>query len=56
MKRTYEAPNVREKVPHTWRTRPDPYEEVWPLLQQWLNEEPHATAKGLFRRLNTENT
>jgi hypothetical protein len=24
------------------------------LLQQWLNEEPHATAKGLFRRLNTE--
>ena len=40
--------------PHTWRTRPDPYEEVWPILQQWLNEEPHATAKGLFRRLNTE--
>ena len=40
--------------PHTWRTRPDPYEEVWPLLQRWLNEEPHATAKGLFLRLNTE--
>jgi hypothetical protein len=40
--------------PHTWRTRPDPYEEVWPILTQWLNEEPHATAKGLFRRLNTE--
>jgi len=40
--------------PHTWRTRPDPYEEVWPILQRWLNEEPHATAKGLFRRLNTE--
>jgi hypothetical protein len=37
--------------PHTWRTRPDPYEEVWPILQQWLNEEPHATARGLFRRL-----
>jgi hypothetical protein len=40
--------------PHTWRTRPDPYEEVWPILQQWLNEEPHATARGLFLRLNTE--
>ena len=40
--------------PHTWRTRPDPYEEVWPLLQQWLNAEPHATAKGLFRRLYTQ--
>jgi hypothetical protein len=40
--------------PHTWRTRPDPFEEVWPMLQQWLNEEPHETAKGLFRRLNSE--
>ena len=40
--------------PHTWRTRPDPYEEVWPVLQQWLKEEPHATAKDLFRRLNAE--
>ena len=43
-----------DSKPHTWRTRPDPYEEVWPVLQQWLNEEPHATAKGLFRRLNAE--
>ena len=34
--------------PHTWRTRPDPYEEVWPLLLRWLNEEPHATAKASF--------
>ena len=40
--------------PHTWRTRPDPFEDVWPMLQQWLNDEPHTTAKGLFRRLNTE--
>lgn len=40
--------------PHTWRTRPDPYEEVWPLLLRWLNDEPHATAKSLFRRLNTD--
>jgi len=47
-------PRRSDVKPHTWRTRPDPYEEVWPLLQQWLNEEPHATAKGLFRRLNTE--
>jgi outer membrane protein TolC len=40
--------NLPEMIPtHT-------YDEVWPILQQWLNEEPHATAKGLFRRLNTE--
>jgi hypothetical protein len=47
-------PRGSDAKPHTWRTRPDLYEEVWPLLQQWLNEEPHATAKGLFTRLNTE--
>jgi hypothetical protein len=40
--------------PHIWRTRPDPFEEVWPMLQQWLTEEPNTTAKCLFIRLNTE--
>jgi hypothetical protein len=40
--------------PHTWRTRPDPFEDVWPMLQQWLDAEPNATAKGLLRRLNAE--
>ena len=40
--------------PHIWRTRPDPFEEVWPMLQQWLNNEPNTTAKDLFLRLNTE--
>lgn len=24
------------------------------MLQQWLNDEPNTTAKGLFIRLNTE--
>jgi len=40
--------------PHTWRTRPDPFEDVWPMLQQWLDDAPHTTANGLFRRLNAE--
>jgi hypothetical protein len=40
--------------PHTWRTRPDPFEDVWPTVQVWLNDEPNATAKDLFLRLNTE--
>ncbi len=40
--------------PHLWRTRADPFEEVWPMLQQWLNDEPNTTAKALFLRLNTE--
>ncbi|MBV8828303.1 MAG: hypothetical protein JO108_03650 [Acidobacteriaceae bacterium] len=27
-------PRRSDAKPQTWRTRPDPYEEVWPLLQQ----------------------
>jgi hypothetical protein len=34
-----------------WRTRPDPFETVWPLVQEWLTDEPTATAKELFERL-----
>jgi hypothetical protein len=37
--------------PRTWRTRTDPFEAVRPLLEAWLNEQPDATAKGLFQRL-----
>jgi hypothetical protein len=40
--------------PHLWRTRADPFEDVWPMLQQWLNDEPNTTAKDVFIRLNTE--
>ena len=37
--------------PRTYRTRVDPFEAVWPQVQQWLNEEPDANAKELFLRL-----
>jgi len=37
--------------PRSWRTRVDPFEEVWPFVEQWLNEQPDATAKTLFQRL-----
>ena len=36
-----------------WRTRPDPFETVWALVQEWLTEEPTATAKDLFQRLQS---
>jgi hypothetical protein len=29
----------------------DPFEAVWPQVQQWLNEQPDANAKDLFLRL-----
>lgn len=38
-------------VPRYWRTRPDPFEDVWPEVLYWLGEEPDATAKSLFERL-----
>ncbi len=37
--------------PRTWRTRTDPFDAVWPQVQQWLNEQPDANAKDLFLRL-----
>ena len=41
----------RSNGPRTYRTRVDPFETVWPLVQQWLNEQPDANAKELFLRL-----
>jgi hypothetical protein len=30
-----------------WRTRVDPFQDVWLLVEQWLDEQPDATAKAL---------
>jgi hypothetical protein len=35
----------------TWRTRVDPFEGVWPMIEQWLVDSPDASAKELFLRL-----
>ena len=43
----------RSGRPHTWRTRPDPFEEVWSMLEAELNENPETTAKTLFKQLQT---
>lgn len=40
--------------PRAWRTRLDPFEKVWPLVEQWLNEQPDTTAKDLFHRLQAQ--
>jgi hypothetical protein len=40
----------RFEGPRRWRTRPDSFETVWPLVQEWLSDEPTATAKELFER------
>jgi hypothetical protein len=46
-------PTHRKRVtgPRTWRTHVDAFEKVWPVVEQWLNEQPNAIAKDLFFRL-----
>lgn len=46
-------PTHRKKASkaHWWRTRSDPFEQTWALVQEWLEAEPHVTGKELMRRL-----
>ena len=46
-------PTHRKRIngPRTYRTRVDPFESVWPQIQQWLKEQPDANAKDVFLRL-----
>lgn len=39
--------------PRTWRTRKDPFDGVWSDVLQWLQQDPDATAKILFERLQS---
>ena len=41
----------RRQVPHTWRTRKDPLEVIWPLALAMLREAPELEAKALFEHL-----
>ena len=38
----------KPRVPHTWRTRKDPFEKVWADICLQLENEPERTAKSLF--------
>nr|WP_264660386.1 transposase family protein [Azospirillum canadense] len=38
-------------APRTWRTRVDPFEEVWPVVEGCLEAEPERTARELLGRL-----
>jgi len=39
------------RMEHTWRTRPDPFEAVWPELADMLATNPGLEAKALFEYL-----
>ena len=41
----------RPRVQHWWRTRKDPFENVWGEVCQWLEANPERTAKSLLQGL-----
>jgi len=42
------------RMKHTWRTRPDPFVEVWPQLEEQLAVNPGLEAKTLFQALQRQ--
>ena len=36
---------------HWWRSRVDPFEHSWSLVEEWLQATPQVTAKALMQRL-----
>jgi transposase len=43
----------QSRRPHTWRTRPDPFDEVWNEIEPVLKECPKLQAKALFEHLQS---
>ena len=43
------------KAPHTWRTRPDPFVEVWPEVEALLRQDGGLQAKTVSGELNERN-
>jgi hypothetical protein len=42
---------VKARQPRWWRTRPDPFEDVWPEVEGRLQGAPERTAKAIFEEL-----
>ena len=42
------------KVDHNWRTRKDPFEEIWEEAKDLLENNPGLEAKSLFEYLQKE--
>ena len=42
----------QSQVPHTWRTRPDPFAEVWPEVEALLQQDIGLQAKTIWAELN----
>ena len=49
-KRSYRRTR-KSRVPHTWQTRKNPFDNVWDEICCWLEEHPERTAKSIFEKL-----
>jgi len=45
----------RRQMPRTYRTRTDPFADVWPAVEKRLEAEPRLRAKTLFDWLSREH-
>jgi hypothetical protein len=45
---------AKPKPRRDWRTRKDPFENVWSLVRTWLEADPDCTARALLDRLHHE--
>src|SRR5579871_3100230 len=43
------------RMDHTWRTRPDPFADVWPWVAEQLSLAPGLEAKTLFQALQRQH-
>jgi len=43
--------SVKASHPRSWRTRPDPFVDVWHEVERWLQQAPERTAKAIFEEL-----
>ena len=41
----------QRRVAHTWKTRKDPLQEIWPKALEMLGDAPELEAKALFEYL-----
>jgi hypothetical protein len=52
---THRTPRKLPAAPRHWRTRADPFDDVWNVLEHRLEQTPDMTALGLFEALRLEH-
>jgi len=51
LKKQVPGPGEKPKAQRVWRTRPDPFKEVWSEVEKMLGTEPGLQAKTIFAEL-----